>query len=318
MRVMLNQLPGISAPHPAHVLKTFAPIISRYGDLNEPENLTLLATDICRWVNANPVSWSPFVAEPEPILRDMTIGGLPGIFAAIGIAKAKSDGANAWCCKSMETVKYTSLVEECGLKPIYLYLFRDGRDVAMSFMKAIVGPKHIYNLAEKWREEQQLALDLKEKVSPDRFVEVRYEDLVSNPESVLRRLCYAIGESFSQSMLDYFDSAESIRTAEAGRMWENLGKPVIKDNFRKFLTGLSDEQLQIFERVAGNLLQKLGYECVTNAIPGTKFSDEQILDFNKQEELMQQLALEQASPEDLKRRLPQELILEEILERKPC
>lgn len=314
---MLNQLPGISAPHPPHILKTFAPLLPRYGDIEKSENLNLLTSDVCRWVNANPVSWSPFIAEPRDILNKMTIGGLPGIFAAIGEAKAISDGADSWCCKSMESVSYTSLIEDCGLRPIYIYLYRDGRDVALSFMKAIVGPKHIYNLAVKWKEEQQLALNLKEQVSPERFVAVQYERLVANPESELRRLCDAIGESFSVSMLKYFDSAESIRTADAGKMWENLGKPIMKDNFKKFLSGIPDAQLLIFEQVAGNLLQKLGYDLVTHAVPETGFTEEQYLNFEEKEKKLQQLSREQASPADLERRLPQELILQEIIGRKP-
>lgn len=313
---MLNQLPYISAPHPPHILKTFVPLLPRYGDLAMPVNLRLLASDVCRWVNVNPVSWSPFVADPEIVLNDPKIEGLVGIFQAIGEGKARMDGAQAWCCKSMESVAYTGLIEDAGLRPTYLYLYRDGRDVALSFMKAIVGPKHMYTLALKWAEEQRLALALKNRLDPQRFISIRYEDLIVDPESELKRLCAGLGETFSPSMLDYSDSEESRRTADAGKMWENLEKPLMKDNTRKFLSGLSKAELYIFEQVAGDVLEDLGYERITDAVVGREFSNDDVAEFMRQEKLLQQQARMVADPGDLDRRRPQELLLKEILDRK--
>jgi hypothetical protein len=36
LRVMLNQLPEISAPHPPHILKTFFPLLPLYGNIEVP------------------------------------------------------------------------------------------------------------------------------------------------------------------------------------------------------------------------------------------------------------------------------------------
>jgi len=314
---MLNQLPGISAPHPPHILKTFVPLLPGYGDLRQPEHLRLLVSDVCRWVNANPVSWAPYVAEPGTVLNTMTSEGIVGIFAAISQGKALSDGADTWCCKSMESVAFTELIESAGLQPIYIYLFRDGRDVALSFMKAIVGPKHIYSLATKWAEEQRLALRLKNQVPDERFISIRYEDLITNPEAELRRLCSGLRVEFSASMLDYSGSDESRRTADAGKMWENLNKPVLKDNTRKFMSGLSEKQLLIFEQIAGDVLKDLGYDGVTDADHGMEFTAEERAGFLTAENELQRQARTDADPRDLERRRPQELILKEILERKP-
>ncbi|HYC85548.1 MAG TPA: hypothetical protein VEB86_10015, partial [Chryseosolibacter sp.] len=60
LRVMLNQFPEISAPHPPHILKTFFPILPIYGDLEDDANFKTLVIDICEWVNVNPVPWDHF------------------------------------------------------------------------------------------------------------------------------------------------------------------------------------------------------------------------------------------------------------------
>ena len=42
LRVMLNQLPEIVAPHPPHILQNFLPIIDKYGDLKIDANFKLM------------------------------------------------------------------------------------------------------------------------------------------------------------------------------------------------------------------------------------------------------------------------------------
>lgn len=315
LRVMLNQLPELSAPHPPHILKTFIPLLPGYGDLQKTENLEQLTTDVCEWVNSNPVSWAPFVADPVVVARQRKSEDLLGTFVAISEGKAYSEGAEIWCCKSMETVAYVDLLERSGLKPLYIHLFRDGRDVALSFMKAVVGPKHIYALAKKWEFEQRLALQLSKDMPQDRFFSLKYEDLIDQPEAELKRLCTAIGVPFREEMLSYFQSGESERTARAGRMWENLSKPVMSANKEKFIRELTPEQLEIFEQVAGDMLTQLGYRRVTSAEVHKVFTTEQLDLFDRENKRLMEVSFLQADPEDLRRRKPQEDLLTEILKR---
>jgi hypothetical protein len=313
---MLNQLPEISAPHPPHILKTFFPLLDRYEDLTADAGFRLLATDVCRWVNCNPVSWEPYVANPDDILTRLQSRDLPGIFAAISEGKAKKDGAEIMCCKSMESVSYIDRIEGAGLRPVYIHLYRDGRDVALSFMKAVVGPKHIYTLAHKWKQDQQEALAAKEYIPAERFVSLRYEDLLENPEAVLQSLCRSLRVNYHADMLRYFESGESKKTAHAGKMWENLERPILSANRQKFMTGLTTEQLVIFESVAGDILVSLGYSLVTSPEERTeKFTGDQIKFFEAENKRLIAAALAEADPEDLRKRRPQEELLREILNR---
>ena len=117
-------------------------------------------------------------------------------------------------------------------------------------------------------------------------------------------------------MLKYFESGESRRTAHAGKMWENLEKPVLSSNSRKFLKGLTREQLIIFESVAGDMLDALGYPLITNREERIdKFSDDQIKLFETENKNLIAAALAGADPEDLRKRKPQEELLREILKR---
>ncbi|HYC84073.1 MAG TPA: sulfotransferase, partial [Chryseosolibacter sp.] len=239
------------------------------------------------------------------------------VFTRIYEQKATQENARYWCCKSMESIAYYKEIEDSGLRPFYIHIFRDGRDVALSFMRAIVGPKHIYFLAKKWKEEQALSLQLEEHVDKKRFITVRYEDLIHDAASVVRSICDKLGIAYSEKAMDYFHSAESVNTANSGRMWRNVAKPIMSDNHDKFLRELSKEQLMIFERVAGNMLVKLGYKPLYwPDVPAEPFTTEEIEGFRIEDNILKHQILAKADPEELKRREPQEELFRRISARK--
>lgn len=315
LRVMLNQLPVVSAPHPPHILKTFFPLLPLYGDLARESQFKLLVTDVCRWVNGNPVPWGDFKADPEKIRALCKQNTLMEVFSTIYIEKARHDHAEFWCCKSMETVSYLPELESSGLNPFYIYLFRDGRDVALSFKKVIVGPKHIYSLAKKWHEEQQLSIKLSKSISPARIISIKYEEFTTQPHAVMEELCAKLGIPFDEKIFDYMSSAESKAAAESGRMWTNLLKPVINDNFNKFKKELSEDEVRIFESVAGESLQQLGYELVYRDSPKVRFTRQEIDAFEQEDAKLRKAVVEQTAAAEKERRRLQESLLKEIQSR---
>ena len=317
LRLMLNQLPEISAPHPPHILKTFFPLLPEYGDLNNAENFQILAKDVCDWVNVNPVPWEGLTLHPDEIIRDCRENSLIELFVKIYEKKAIHDNAEFWCCKSMESIHYINEIENSGIAPYYIYIYRDGRDVALSFMKAIVGPKHIYYLAKKWAEEQQLSLLAREKIGNKRFIMVRYEELIHAPRLIMKSICETLGVSFSDEVFEYFHSDESINTANSGQMWKNVVKPIMPDNHDKFRRELTEEQLRIFERVAGDVLDQLGYKPMFwPDSPVAPFSETELQKFSEESKIQYGKVIETAEPEELKKRRPQEELLLKIKDRK--
>lgn len=312
LRVMLNQLPEISAHHPPHILRTFYPLLGHYGDLTRHDNFYALVQDVCSWVNKNPVPWDDFTLEPKQVLQSCERPELTELFRRVYELKAIHDQAEYWCCKSMESVYYINEIEEAGLNPVYIYIYRDGRDVALSFKKAIVGPKHIYHLAKKWSTEQELSLSFINPLSSNRYIMVKYEELITDTNKVMHDICQKLGISFKEEVLDYFHAQESLLTANSGTMWKNLTRPIMHDNFNKFRGELSKDEIVIFESVAGQALNKLGYKTIYWPDTINQFSTEEINKFDLENERLKKLMLENADPEELKHRFPQESLLKEI------
>lgn len=312
LRVMLNQFPEISAPHPPHILKTFFPLLPLYADLQKKGNFEVLVKDVCDWVNLNPVPWTGIVLQWEIVLAKCDKPNLVEVFKVIYQEKALSDQARIWCCKSMESIYYVNEIEYAGLRPFYIYLYRDGRDVALSFKKAIVGPKHIFHLAKKWKEEQELSLKLIHRMDEARFIKIKYEDFIINPKKTLEEISNKLNLSVSTNIYDFYQSMESYNTAKSGRMWENLSKPIISDNFGKFKKELTSEEIRIFESVAGDVLASLGYETASNSQNTLVYKTSE---FNQANKYLIEMAIKSADPEELEKRKPQEELLKKIINR---
>lgn len=316
LRLMLNQLPEISAPHPPHILKMFFPIMSRYGDLTIPRHFYQLAEDVCAWVNANPVPWDGVVFQPDAILRQCRQSTLIELFVRIYETKAKHDQAEYWCCKSMESVNYVDEIEAAGISPYYIHIYRDGRDVALSFLKAIVGPKHVYYLAKKWDEEQRMSLLVRQKLGAQRVIQIRYEDLIHDPKAEMHTLCNSLGVPYSDEIFEYYHSTESLNTATSGQMWKNVAKPIMADNHDKFRREFSEEQLAVFERIAGPVLNELGYQnMIWPNVPKAPFTADELAHFKHVAEEQYEYVVNSAEHEELERRRPQEELLRKIMAR---
>ncbi len=314
LRVMLNQIQEIEAPHPPHILQRFFPLLAKYGDLGEEANFNQLIDDVCKLIELNPVPWKEFTLDRKSIRQSCRSNSLIEVFNSLYSLKAKSSSAKYWCCKSMANFKYAAELEEYGIKPIYIHLYRDGRDVALSFKKAIVGSKHTYHLAKQWKEDQEHCLRLKEDMDENRFFSICYEQLLEAPEKILKKLCGFLKIPFNNSMLEYYNSRESLLTASSGKMWKNVSCPLLKDNANKFLKHLGEEDQAIFEYIAGTTLTKLNYKLYSTRVLNP-FSEKDIENFNIENELLKQKVLVNASKEDLHRKKEQQNLLKEITNR---
>jgi len=138
LRLMLNQLPQVSAPHPPHILERFMPLLPLYRDLCLPHNFRNLVADVCELVACNPVAWPHIELDVDYIISCCKENTLVEVTRVLYEEKARSEGANTWMCKSMGNIHYADVLET-SLQPLYIFLYRDGRDVACSFKKAVVG-----------------------------------------------------------------------------------------------------------------------------------------------------------------------------------
>lgn len=310
LRVILNQSDQLVSPHPAHVLANFVPLLPYYGVL-DAVSYRHLVEDVVDYIHVNPVDWGVRL-DKDAIYRMARQFSLFELNKNIYEFLAMQCGARYWCCKSMGNMYFSDALEKVSPNLKYIYLYRDGRDVALSFQKAIVGEKHNYHIAKQWHADQQACLRLRDRVPADRFFVLNYEQLIQHPEQTIRQLCAFLGIDFQDAMLHYYISDESRRTAEGGAMWTNLTKPVMQDNANKFLREMSASDIRIFESVAFDSLVALGYQPVTSSADVIRFTIEDVEAFHAENNELKRAF--RGHRDDEKKRQPQLDLIRRIKE----
>jgi hypothetical protein len=230
---------------------------------------------------------------------------------------AESQNASAWLCKSMQNIRWAEQLDEYFDEPKYLYLYRDPRDVSLSFSKAVIGEKHPYFIARQWTELQQLCLRHRQRAGEGRFFSLCYEDLIDEPRRNIERLCEFLDIEFTENMLAFHTSGEANRTAMSSDLWANLSRPIMNTNRKKYIDNMCDDDIYIVESVAGQVMDVLGYER-SQVIPGEEiqFSASMVNFFRQINEIRKSERKKTASPEDIVRRRRQEQVLDRIQQRR--
>lgn len=316
LRLILNSSPEITAPHPPHILQNLMPLIPQYGDLSDENVMNRLIDDVCRLVEHNPVAWDGISQFDRQEVRNLCqANSLVAVFSAVMTIYARRQNANAWLCKSMQNVRWAKELDEYLDNAKFIYLYRDPRDVALSFSKAVIGDKHPYSVAMKWGKLQQYCLDAEKWLRPEQFKRVCYETLTSEPEHVITDLCDFLEIPFIPEMLDFHRSTEANRTATQSSLWSNLTRPLMSGNSNKFKKNMSEQHIRIVESVAGDIMDQLGYKryLVERGAQNT-FSASDIEQFNTENNNAMRAMSKNTDPDDLKRRERQLKVIREIKE----
>ena len=194
---------------------------------------------------------------------------------------AEKRGKYRWGDK---TPGYTNRIAEIArLLPEarFIHIIRDGRDVASSMRHLWFGPRdNIETLAREWVKQISNARSAAIAIA-DRYIEIRYEDLVADPEQILHKACAFIGLKFDAGMLRYQEAAAK-RLAELQDLGAGDGRVMayrrtrIDMHRRVFETpnsaqvgrwhrDMTPADVATFESIAGKILVTNGYGLAAEA-----------------------------------------------------
>jgi hypothetical protein len=157
----------------------------------------------------------------------------------------------------------------------FIHLIRDGRDVALSSRNLWFGPgDNIEAQARNWLEKiTQMRFQARSLAN---YLEVKYENLILNPEATLTEICQFLSLPYEAAMEHYYENA-ALRLREfkdhlnpdgtvyaSGDQRREIHKLASSppDAARVFAwqTELTKQDQAKFEDIAGELLKALGYE----------------------------------------------------------
>jgi Sulfotransferase family len=144
----------------------------------------------------------------------------------------------------------------------FIHLVRDGRNVALSYAGVPFGPKTVAAAAALWSKRVTAGMEAGRALPDDRYMEIRYEDLVSGEEGLARgaqRLCRFLHLEFATEMLDYGAHAATDALPRSQRYNPHITDRPISAT-RAWQKEMPARHVEVFEAVAGPALSALGYE----------------------------------------------------------
>jgi hypothetical protein len=277
LRLMLDAHPALTIPPETHFL---APLIQASGHLRF--NADTAARLI---VEGRHRRWADFGLDPDELLarlRAIPDFNTPDALRVFYRLYAEKQGKPRWGDKTPDYVRKMTKIQLALPEARFIHLIRDGRDAGLSHNARIVSrgvrePLPAADLAHRWVVRIEKAREVAARLTG--YLELRYEDLVTDPEPALRKACELIELDYDPTMLDYHRHAEKRLQemagelpAVAGRPAREAGervaahamatKPPSRERIARWKEEMSPADQAEFEATAGELLSELGYETL--------------------------------------------------------
>jgi sulfotransferase family protein len=164
--------------------------------------------------------------------------------------------------KTPQHLQHVPLILEQFPESRIVCVLRDGRDVVRSLMEtpwAIPNnPRRLQLLCLRWNDAVEKTIHYQRTVPPNRFMTVKFEDILRQPRLELEKICGFLGEDFELTQLEPAQSSSVIPSWEKG--WKNKASETLDPRRIEAWRGSADQkQLWIMNSMMGTLLERMGY-----------------------------------------------------------
>jgi len=247
LRAMVTSHSKLAIPPEFFILPQ---LVARYGlEIRSKKEVDKMARLIIKHRSFKSLSLDPGVVLERLVGRELTVAQVHDVLLKLWAEQA---GAKYWGEKVPRTIIFLDAVQQAYPEARVIHVMRDPRAVIASQKR-------------RWRTPLALATAIWSvyvgagrehgRRHRDRYLEVRYEDLVYETEATLRRVCDFIGVDFEPGMLG-FDPAVAV--PDAPQVTGGVDRKALS-RWREYLT---DKQVGWIDWFLLPLMRKVGYEAV--------------------------------------------------------
>lgn len=256
---MVNRFFDIHVSRDNGTLLRFHRILHNYEPLAEDGNLRRLIHDLYRdhFFTAR-IRQRGLVLSEEELFERVHARTYGGLIEAIFQANAEQHGKRNWGYKRASFGRVEGAhIDDLFPTARFVHIIRDARDVVLSMRNTprVLLERSWHFAAADWVSHVETGRRIGRELGPGRYLEVRYEELMSDP---------------ARRFAEVFDFAGPGPDGRAGasRLHNEIGSLVKGTNVEKWRTQMPSHALRTVERVAGPLLRELGYPVVNTGVAG--------------------------------------------------
>lgn len=260
LRVILNNSPDLHIPPETHVL---GKVIRKW-----PLYSRLPWTDTAAAVLASFEYHPEFDTFELPSLQDLhaRIVALPGPRRNLATilhlfymhhASVHKPGATRWGDKTPLNVYYLRPILRVFPKARFIHLIRDGRDVVRSYLE-MGRYDSMADGVQRWQTSVKAGRQFSGRHRSS-IVELRYEDLVTNPEESVGQVCQFLGIAYSEDLLSNHLGAPPVGDVAKHVHHANVLQPIRGSQIGQWHSYFDDHQKAELGQTLGPMLRELGY-----------------------------------------------------------
>lgn len=253
LRALLVSHPNIAIPDVGSNYWTF--FYDQYGDLRDPANFERCLAAMLNYKHARFIQ-----PDAERIRREFWEGqpSYARLFALFHQHYAEREGKLRWGDQSGLIERYADQIFRAYPNARLIHMVRDPRDrYQASLALWPKGKMRVGGATARWLYSIRLARRNAERY-PDRYLLVRYETLVAQPEPTLREICDFLAEPFVPAMLR-MDGAPRYRE-KYGRATAPDQSPITTAYIGRFRGAVAPRELAFMQAIAGRQMRRYGYD----------------------------------------------------------
>jgi hypothetical protein len=260
LRAMLDAHPELAIPPESHFITAMWQVRRRYG-YPGPVNAERMAADVVRTYRFG--EWGIPAAAVTDRVRSLVRPGFADVVEAVFLAYAAEHGKLRWGDKTPNYSLDVALLAELFPAARFVHLVRDGRNVALSLLQVPWWPNTLIEAAQVWSRWTGEARAAGRKLGPERYLEIRYEQLVDESAQELSKICGFLDLSYRDEMLSYPKRASENGTPAYHRNAQRA--PV--NGLRDWSRDMPKQDLALFEAIAGTQIRAMGYDPAFERLP---------------------------------------------------
>lgn len=204
--------------------------------------------------------WSGMIHDVDAFFEALPEPRLARVVDALYQMRAAEHGAVRWGDKTPLYVQYLPYLHRLFPEAQFIHVIRDGRDATLSAMeKWSRGKPYLdpYYLLKNWVRNVRAGQAARSTVGIDRYLEVRYEALVTHPEATMRQTCEFLEEPFEPQMLDPTRLAVTVGGGLDHHV--EVQRPITQVHVKRWVTEMTTFEKKLADHLAGPTLAALGY-----------------------------------------------------------
>ncbi|MDI6100036.1 sulfotransferase [Actinoplanes sp. NEAU-A12] len=256
LQLMVHAHPRIAVPPETRFLLAAYQRRAVFGDLTEPARRHGLARYIVESAQFEDLGLNGDEVTAAIVAGPPTLGSACGIVYRM---YSQRFGKPRWGDKRPLYLRHLPTILRLFPDAQIINIMRDGRDCVASLKETPWKPSEFDKLIDYWTKSADASLLAERRYPKDVYHQVRYEDLVADPEPHLRRVCEFLREDYDPAMSTP-NKLAPVAVPEY-KTWHTLThRAPTTERVQSWRTRLSAEELRRCEEMFGDRLARFGYQ----------------------------------------------------------